>query len=271
MNLIPDRIPPLLPPRPSKNDRFRHGIRYLRHRQPNGTVEVEEIPLRPENLLFPQEGDRPVVTDGHTSDCHYLRSVFKSQLVRVKGAVVLCDCRVDFCNPDFEPLGPDVVVMFDVKRKYNWSTFNVDKEGARPMLVVEITSPDSRKYDLKTKVDLYYRANVSTYVIVDRHERHRRLFMHLLGYRRGRRGYVAMKPDKQGRLWLEAAGVWIGITEERAVCFDRDGNRIGDYEEIAQALEQEKKAFEKEKKARTQAEKRLRELEAELRRLRGEA
>ena len=49
----------------------------------------------------------------------------------------------------------------------DWATLDVAAEGARPALVVEVTSPSTRENDLGTKPDFYHRAGVPLYVIAD--------------------------------------------------------------------------------------------------------
>ena len=77
------------------------------------------------------------------------------------------DCRVDWNLPGVRPLGPDIAVFLDVERHKNWATLDVAAEGARPALVVEVTSPSTRKNDLGIKFDFYHRARVPLYVIAD--------------------------------------------------------------------------------------------------------
>ena len=121
-----------------------------------------------------------------------------------------------------------------------------------------MTSESTRHTDLVKKRRNYFRAGVEYYVIIDdvpprRADAPRRL--RILGYRRGSRGFERLPLDDQGRLWLEAVGVWLGIEGERVVCYDREGNRIRNIVE--------------ERHARAAAEERVRQLEEELRRRNG--
>ena len=141
-------------------DPFRHGIRYLRRTLPNGEVVSEPVPLRPEDLLFPEEGVHPVIKDGHRIDWTYLERTFRRRVAGMAGALVLADMRFDFNIPSVRPLGPDLLVIHGVRKRRDWSTFDVGAEGARPILVGEITSPDSRKHDLGRKRGFYYWAGI---------------------------------------------------------------------------------------------------------------
>jgi len=236
---------------------------------PDGTETFDQVPLTLEDVLFPEEGDFIVQTDWHASDWVYLRDVFKSQLTGDSMALVLSDCRVDWNLPGVRPLGPDVAVFLGVRRRRNWSTFNLAAEGALPALVVEVTSPDTRKNDVGPKVKYYHRAKVPVYLIADATERDEKRHLKLIGYEYAPRGYKRIKPDAQGRIYLEAVRLWIGVTRdrpgglERLACFDSEtGEELGDYTTMREARRAEAAA-------RARAEARIRELEAELKRSRG--
>ena len=148
---------------------------------------------------------------------------------------MLSDCRVDWNLPGVRPLGPDVAAFTGVARDEGWETFGVRAEGARPLLVVEVTSQATEKNDLGPKVDFYYRAEVPVYVIVKASGRGRKRRLELIGYRHAPGGYEKIEPDEQGRIYLEALGVWLGKKRdprggyERVVCYDgRTGEEIGD-------------------------------------------
>ena len=227
------------PPRsPSDEpDPFRYGWRYVRITRPDGTEEFDQVPLTLEDVLHPEEGDFIVQSDPHDRERTYLRTVSEARLEEDPTAVVLSDCRVDWNILGVRPLGPDLAVFFGVRRYIPWSTFDVAEEGARPALVIEITSPETRNNDLEIKVNYYHRAGVPQYVIADvtvEDEEQRRV--ELIEYRHGPRGYRRFKPNKQGRIWLPAVELWLGLTRERrgghirVACFDPGtGEEVGDY------------------------------------------
>lgn len=226
-------------------DPFRYGWRYVKRVGPDGEEMLDQIPLSLEDVLFPEMGDFIVQTDAHNSDLTYLKVVFKARLAGQATTVVVSDCRVDWNLPGVRPLGPDIAVFADVERHRDWATLDVAAEGARPLLVVEVTSLDTRQNDVGKKVDFYYRAGIPLYVIADVLEEddfERRL--ELIVYRHTPDGYERIKPDERGWIWLEPIGVWLGIAPEarlgydRLACFDpATGEEIGDYTAISQALE----------------------------------
>jgi hypothetical protein len=281
------------PPRrpPDESDPFRYGWRYDSIRRPDGTEAIEQVPLTDEDVLFPEEDDFIVQTELHSIDMTYLGDVFHARLAGRPGALVLVDCRVDWSIPGVRPLGPDVAVFLGVVRRLidDIGTLDVAAAGARPVLVVEITSPSTRDKDLGVKVDFYHRARVPLYVIADATEGEgggRRL--ELIAYRLAADGYQRVEPGARGRIRLDALGLSLGVMRDperdcdRLACFDAaTGEEVGDYAAISRALEAtaaareqaearaeaEARRAEAEARAREQAEARIRELEEALRRL----
>ena len=275
-----------------EDDPFRYGWRYVPRKQADGRVEVETVPLTLEDLLFPQEGDENVHYPSHEDDRQYLMEVFRSRLVGDPMAKVVGDCRVRYDVPGLRPLGPDVALFFNLPKDWDGGTVEVAATGARPALVVEITSPDTRKNDLGIKKDYYHRAGVPFYIIVDARPgpKGRRVKLH--GFRHEPGGYEPLPLDDRDRLWVEPMGVWLAVVDARVVCIDgRTGEPFGDYQEQARAraeaearsaeaearsAEAEARSAEAEaRSAEAEArnfnlEARMLELEAEIRRLRGE-
>ncbi len=260
-------------------DPFRYGWRYVKRVGPDGEETLDQIPLSLEDVLFPEMGDFIVQTDAHNSDLTYLRDVFKARLAGQATTVVVSDCRVDWNLPGVRPLGSDIAVFADVERHRDWATLDVAAAGAHPLLVVEVTSRDTRHNDVGKKVDFYYRAGVPLYVIADVLEEddfERRL--ELIVYRHTPDGYERIKPDERGWIWLEPIGVWLGIAPEarlgydRLACFDpATGEEIGNYTAISQALEDAEtraaeisQALEAEAHARADAETRAAEISQAL-------
>ncbi len=262
-------------------DPFRFGWRYVTIRHPDGSESIEQVPLTEEDVLFPEEGDYIVQTDLHSTDIAYLKNVFNARLARVRRAVAVADCRVDWGVRGLRPMGPDIAVFFDVARRKDWATLDVAAERARVGPVVEVTSPSTRDNDLDRKPELYERAGVPLYVIADATEAgpgRRRL--RLFAYRREPDGYRRVEPDARGRIWIEAVGLWLGVMRDeemdcdRLACYDGEtGEEVGDYQAVTRALEEamaeharaEARAAEAEARAAA-AEARIRELEEALRR-----
>jgi Uma2 family endonuclease len=258
------------------------------------------VPLTLADVLHPEYGDVHVLSKPHNIDCEYLHSVSAARLADDPTAVVLADTGIYWGITRLKHHSPDIAVILGVKQQKDWETFHVALEGVRPVLIIEVTSPRTRSNDLKKKVNHYARAGVLYYVIADAEEgKGKRRRLRLLAYQLVGGVYQDMKPDPQGRVWLEPLGLWLGVTineqtgGDRLALFDpRTGHEIGDYTAISRRLEAaeaeaqtakqreqtakrreqaQRERAEAEAKARAQAEQRLRRAEAELRQLRGEA
>jgi colicin import membrane protein len=152
---------------PDESDPFRYGWRYVTVRAPDGQATIDQIPLTLEDVLFPELDDFIVNRTLHNDDAIYLKCVFKTRLERDPESVVLSRCRVDWNLRGVRPVAPDITVFSGVKRRKNWATLDVAAEGARPVLVVEVTSAHTRTNDVDVKPDYYLRAGVPLYVIAD--------------------------------------------------------------------------------------------------------
>ena len=260
--------------RAEKPDPFRFGFRFVRQIGPDGSKKSVEVPLTPDDLLHPREGDHISENTQQDRDCRYLAAVLEWQLRDNPQALVLSDCLINWGVRRLRNHTPDVSV-FDRVRDVNqdWRTFSVAAEGALPVLAIEIVSPDAhdrrvRDNDVVTKVREYYRARVPLYVLVDQEWRDgpRRL----IGYRRGARKFVPVPLDGQGRLLLEPVRLLLGLRNERVVCWDADtGEEIQNFTAMAEARQAAETALTSESQARQAAEaalaaaqQRIRELEA---------
>jgi hypothetical protein len=241
----PGEREPVGPPPPEpweENDPFRFGWRYIRHIDPDGQETFEQVPLSWEDLLYPEEEDFVVQKPPHVRDFIYLHDALKTFHAAVPGVVVLGDCRVDFGVAGVRPLGPDVLVLFDVQEWLQEGTFHVAEEGGRPILALEVASPNTRGHDLYNKPDLYYRAGVHKYVVIDRGPRGKKP-PSLFGFQRGPRGWVPLTPDDRGRLDLSPVGVQLGLEGDRPLLYDTaTGERLPDLTEAVQARNAEAKA-----------------------------
>jgi colicin import membrane protein len=296
---------PPAPDTPPDADPFRYGWRLVPRPTPDNPHNLEQVPLTLEDVLHPETGDFIVHSDRHETDRMYLTAVLRARLEPAGIAIVLSDVRIAWDLPDLRPHGPDVMVIPGVAERQDWSTFDVAVEGARPALIIEITSPETRANDLEIKVDHYARAGVAQYVIVDDARRRggkRRL--RLLDYRLEAGAYRLHAPDAAGRVHLVIANLWLGVEGDHVVCYDERGAAFGEYATVvrqaaeaaeraqreaeraqreAERAQREAEAREAEARARQEAEERarreaeeraalaarLRDLEAELRRLRG--
>jgi hypothetical protein len=269
-------------------DPYRFGWRMVRRMNEHGAEEWIQVPLTEEDLLHPEEEDFIVQSREHNADCLYLQSALLRRLADRPGTDVFHDIRIDWQVEGLRPHGPDVVVFEGATgpRVGRGATFRVVDQAARPLLVIEVTSPSTRRNDLTVKVQEYHRAGVPFYALVDADEDEesgeRRVS--ILGYRWTAEGYLFVPGDKAGRLWLEPVRLWLAGEHGRAAFYNEEGARIPtevELDRIAQEAEAraEEAALlaEEAVRARQEAEARAAELtarlqamEAELQRLRGQ-
>jgi Uma2 family endonuclease len=236
--------------------------------------------LTPDDLLHPREGDQIPENTTQERDRTYLAGALRLRLGDRPGVRVLSDCLVDWGVPGLRNHSPDISIFAEVRDpEWEGGLFRVAEHGARPVLVIEVVSPDAaaprvRDNDVVIKVGHYYQAGVPLYAIIDQQEEGGP--RQLLGYRRGRRRYVMLRPDEQGRLPLKSVGLLLGLRANQAVCYDaQTGEEILDFTGMAQARQAEARARVAEARARVAAEAalaaaqaRIRELEARSRRRR---
>jgi Uma2 family endonuclease len=262
-------------------DPYIYGWRPIHLVTAEGEEKWDRIPLTREDVLHPQVGDFHMHNDEHERFCKYLHDVLEDQLAGDPHAVVLHDVRTAW-DTDIEAHGPDIAVIFNVRQRRNWSTFNVAVEGTRPALIIEITSPHVRSVDLVDKLEEYEAVGIPYYVIADTFRRKGKIVRRLLGYRlTDENGYIALRPNEYGRLWLEPVQLWLGFEGDQLLLYDKAGQPIDDYgnmararreaeaqaAEASQARQQAEARAAEEAEARQQAEARLREVEEQLRRL----
>jgi Uma2 family endonuclease len=249
----------------SQPGRWRYGYRYVPVKDARGReIEHVQVPLTREDVLHPQEGDAIAESNAHGDDCGYLKNAFRAQLGHDPHALVLSDCCIYWDDPTLRHHCPDISVILgvrDVQRE--WPSFHVDREGVRPALLIEITSPSTRSIDVNEKRRHYFRAQVPLYVIVDAREDDHHRDVEIIGYRRGATRFQRLPLSDEGRLWLEVVGLWLGSENGRLACYTPESKRIGDYLEMAhgRTIAEEAAAAARQK---------VRELQAEIRRLRGE-
>jgi colicin import membrane protein len=247
---------------------FRYGYREVCVKLPNGRSRFKRVPLTLKDVLHPRFGDVHVLSDAHDDDCNYLKDVFKYLYAADLSVVVFSDCGIFWDKPELKHHSPDLAVIFGVRERKDWITFDVATEGVRPALIIEVTSPSTRVNDVKTKVKQYALAAVPHYIIANAVERNGRRRLKLIAYRLEGKAYAAVDLDKRGRAWLEPVNLWLGVKQnpttggDRLALFDPATNgEIPDYTALGRA-----RAAAEERAASAEAH--ARELETELKRLR---
>ena len=242
---------------------------------PDGGRKQMDFRLTPELFLHQTHEDRICYCTRHNDAvleiAHLLRHHFRS----APDVTVFRD-MLHLLGPGLPTPGPDVSVVRGL-RKQETERFELDleRDGVRPCLIVEVVSPGDRlirQADLKDKVEVYERAGVQEYVIVDWTLMNLRF--RLVGYRLDSSGrYQPIQPDTEGRFLSETAGVWFQVSPvgQRILLYEHPtGRRLLNLEEQEErAKDAERKAL-REGEARKAAEAEVERLRAEIERLRGE-
>lgn len=242
--------------------------------RPGGKMELVELPLTPELFLNPQLGDKWMQGKRHYKAAHELFGILEDYFESDPDVMVTGDMK-HHLDPRLPAPGPDISVIRGIRNKAaDRESFDAAEEGTVPCLILEVVSPrDSaiRRTDLTDKVELYERAGVREYVIVDSTWRDRRF--RLLGYRLDRSGrYRPIPLDPEGRLLSETASLWFQASPDgdRVFVFeDPGGRRLLNQKEERKRAEAAEKRAQREEKARKAAEAENARLNAELDRLRG--
>jgi colicin import membrane protein len=253
-----------------QNIAYQYGHRWVELRDQRGRKIWAQQALTLQDVLHPQLGDMIAASDAHYLECNYLYSVLRAWLADQPGVVVLGGCRIHWDVAKLQNHCPDIAVIRGAGQVDCFVPFDVATEGVRPELIIEVTSPNSRKLDLVTKRRQYHQAGVPWYAIVDERCAKGQRQLRLLGYRRGARSYQPLPLNGKGRLHLQAVDLWLGQEHGRVALYKPSGERLGDYMEVDRAWKAEVQARQAAEARAVEAESKLKALRAELRRLRNQ-
>jgi Uma2 family endonuclease len=244
---------------------------------PDGELDLLELPLTPELFLDPELDDKMVQGEWHDLTGGEMAAILRSWFKTQPGAVRVFHDLKHLFGPGLYAPSPDVSVVHGLRDPTPLDSLDVQKEGVRPSLVIEVVSPLStrvRETDLDKKVKLYQSVGIPEYLIVDTSTRKRAARRYtLLGYRLDAIGrYRPIQPDAEGRLLSETTGVLfqIGRTGDRVFLFEAaTGRRLLNLDEQAERAAREAERADREVEARKAAEAESAHLREEIERLRG--
>ena len=199
-------------------------------RRTDGSYAMLETTLTPEYFLDPQLGDQMVQGAFHAAVTQMLTDLLQRHFRTQEDVLVFSDVKLlwgDLKLQNRQPV-PDVAVVRGVRHRdlAAYTTFNVEQEGVRPCLVIEVISDRDariRRTDLVDKVEVYEQAEIPEYLLVDPPGPATRDRFELILYRLDAEGrYRRIAPDAQGRLLSKMAGVWFTVSPEgdRVLLFD---------------------------------------------------
>ena len=244
--------------------------------RPDGQMELLEAPLTREDYLNPRFGDKWLQGKLHGKIIRDLADRLERWFQPRPEFLILEDVQHLLGRGLPKPC-PDVSVIRGAQRPERVdASFDVVRQGVPPCLIIEVISPRDariRKVDEQDKVEIYQRAGVPEYLLLDL-PRQPSGRLGIFGYRLDPAGtYQRIVPDEQGRLLSETTGLWFSISPQGDRVVIRDvatGALLQTSAEEEQGRKREAAAREKETKARQAAEQRAATAEAELARLRAE-
>lgn len=241
---------------------------------PDGSFELWEAPLTPEDFLDPRIGDTMVqgAPHGHVAFCLY---EFLTRKLRSRPDVLILTDVKHLLAPRKGP-APDVSVIRGLDHpSRDIASFDLRVQKVPPCLIIEVVSPTDRRIrevDEDDKVKLYQRIGVNEYVLVDMPRKANRNRFRFWGYRLDADGcYRSIEPDTQGRILSETTDTLFGATVDGSwfEIFDATtGERMLSPTEEEEARKAAEASVAQGQQARREAEAELARLRQEIERLR---
>ncbi|MBM3224647.1 MAG: Uma2 family endonuclease [Candidatus Tectomicrobia bacterium] len=241
------------------------GWRYVSRVGPDGREIWDMVPLTEADFLDPQEGDVMPQRPEHERATRDLIDMLSAYYRDDPTYTVFHDLKMDWGIPGLQRPSPDLAVVPGVRDPQAiGGIFEVLHEGTRPVLVVEVVSPNYVDADInpRKKVRIYAAAGVQEYIIFDPGGH---TDTPVRGYRLGRgRRYQRIALDTDGMVTSRSLGLRFGLDGTRVVVMDRHtGERLLSHLAQVERAEAEAQArLEAETRAQTEAQARL---EAETR------
>ncbi|MCP4654122.1 MAG: hypothetical protein GY856_01755 [bacterium] len=258
------------PPSVGAKDPFRLGFRERLTTTPDGREVFEQIPLTPEDLIYPQEGD--VVSQGipHYSFLDAWASPIRCYLEKRPAIAAVTSDVTIVLRHDRKNCGPDIAVVegdFDVDTLEGG--INLRAVGGRLVFALEAVSTTAQEIedkDVKTNLKRYADEGVEEYFTV--YPKPGRKVSDLVGRRLGPAGkYVEIAPDDRGRVVSKKLGLLFSIdaaTEKLVVEDAGTGQRLRILAEEEEARVLAERRLADEEAARQKAEAEMQKAEAEM-------
>ena len=156
-------------PRPTAQDLdpFYWGSRLRRVKLDGRGNRLVEIPLTRDDLLDPQEGDMMVHGPLHGLFIRTLSDML-DRWFDAEDVAIFDDVKMLWGESGVKDVAPDISIIQGIRDKWrDRASFSIVEEGVRPCLVIEVVSPRYREIDEKDKLEIYRRAKIPEYLIVD--------------------------------------------------------------------------------------------------------
>lgn len=226
-----------------EGDEYYYGYRTIIGYDEEGNCSFTYRPLTPDDFLDPEEGDVFMQGNLHVNEVIRLRSIFLHHLKKQKNVTVYCDMKIEWGIPGLENPAPDISVIKNVTDPEKpRGRFFVPDEGVKPFFVLEVVSPRYRNEDINRKPEIYRKAGVSEYIIVDPGLKNDKISYTVSGYRVLGNRYVKIAPDPEGRIRSVTTRVLFDVSEsgDRLIVIDDlTGEELLSDEERAEIAEAE--------------------------------
>lgn len=253
------------------DDAWERGWRYIRVTLPDGRETFKRVLLTPEDYLNPQEGDFVPEDTFHSLVRLILFDILYRHVAALPDMTVFSDLIIQWPRRNLPSTSPDICVIPHVKDpQRRRGIFQVAKEGAQPILAIEVVSPTYRKEDREDKVAIYEKATIPEYIIFDQRVQRGQAIDEVIGYRLVRERYRPLTPDQNGLILCQTVGLHFGLEGGQPIVVDaKTGERLLTPVELEAKAAAEAKARAEAEARAVASEARLAELEAELKQLRG--
>ncbi len=232
-------------------EQLMRGYRWRRVPGPNGETRSVQVPLTRDDFLNPREEDVMPESTFHATVTTDLHDMLRLRFASEPTTAVFRDLIIRWGIPGLSEPAPDIAVVPNVReRERDRGSFQVQEEGTKPILVIEVVSPFYRQEDLVDKVDIYERAGVQEYVILEQREQRGQVVESVTGYRPVNGRYRPILLDDEGWMLLRTVGLFLSLCEGRVLLKDAE---TGEWLRNAEELEAARSTLEAElEKARAE-------------------
>jgi Uma2 family endonuclease len=209
------------------SDEFYYGFRQVIQQDVTGQPTYVRHPLQLADFLDPRPDDQFVQGIHHERDLDEIVRILRYHHRNNQYVTVARSHKLRWDDPALPAPIADVALFVSPPGVESTS----ETPARPPRCIIEVTSPRLAEVDLAQKPDVYARAGVAEYIIIDSGHREEceEDAYRVLGFRLQDGGYTALEPDAQGRIHSATNQLWIGPTPQRdgfVVVDERTGQPI---------------------------------------------
>lgn len=230
-----------------------------------GTSQIRYVPTGETDIFYPESDGKPMAeTERHRDLLINTLLILQNHFQDIPDVCVSGNMMMYYVegNPR-RSISPDIFVTFGVGRKER-RTYRIWDEGKPPDFVLEFSSENTYRNDLRGKKALYAEIGINEYFLYDPERQY--LPFPLMGFRLIGRDYVPIPTGTEGSVPSVTLDLELRLR----------GKSLGFYDPVSEKwlktpAEQEAARAEQEAAARRQAETEVARLRAEIERLKTES